>query len=441
VTPTLRHQYCWGLFWLRLTYTLSRYLLLRNSRALTVDSQTSSPILPTNASRESTGEFAKTGCAVRVVKDLSEWLKFEAAWKALWSASPTASPPLRFEWLSTWWRVYGPKYGAGENALRILIVQRGPDVIGALPLYAAHPASIPFAPRPLRFLSTGESGEEETCAAYLDLLHMPGEEKACVSALERAMIGRQISDWERLELAYMPSTSPIAGLLSDSAHDRQWVPERQAPCCIADLSGGFEEYLGRLSPNSRAQARRLLRAVDAAKLSFEVATEATVDEFYDQLVLLHQARWAQAGQPGCFASPRFSEFHRSLAHQLVRTHDAVIARLMHEGRPLAVIQGYKAANKFDYYLAGTALDSQNTPIKSPGIAAHLRLKSFLLDHGVTRYDYLLGYARNKAQYTTDEHQISRLIVERKGLKRLAHQLSHIGLRGARAIKRMARGQA
>ena len=383
---------------------------------------------------------AKVPPTVRVVKNPADWLNLEPAWRALWKASPTASPTLRWEWLSTWWRVYGPKYGAGENALRILIVQRGTDIIGALPLYVGHPAPIPFAPRPLRFISTGESGEEETCAAYLDLLHKPGEEKACIAAIERTLTSRQHADWERLELAYMPGTSPMADLLSDPAHEREWAPERQAPCCIANLSGGMEEYFGRLSSNSRAQARRLLRAVDAANMTFEVATEANINEFYDQLIDLHQARWALAGQPGCFASPLFSEFHRSLAQQLVPTQDAVVARLAHEGRPLAVIQGYRAGNKFDYYLAGTALDSENSPIKSPGIAAHLRLKSYLFDQGVTRYDYLLGYARNKAQYTTDEYPISRLVVERKGLKRLAHHLTHFGMRGARAIKRLARGQ-
>jgi CelD/BcsL family acetyltransferase involved in cellulose biosynthesis len=391
--------------------------------------------------RNTTGDVpAKAPCTVAIVKDVAQWRALEPAWKTLWKTSPTASPPLRWEWLSTWWRVYGPKYGADENALRILIVQRGTEVIGGLPLYVGAPAPSPFAPRPLRFISTGESREEETCAAYMDLLHKPGEDKACITAIEGALTSRQHSDWERLELAYMPGTSPMASLLSDTSHERQWVPEKQAPCCIADLSGGMEEYLGRLSSNSRAQARRLLRAVDAAHLTFEVATPANVDEFYGQLVELHQARWAQAGQPGCFASPRFSEFHRSLAQQLVPTQEAVLARLTHEGRPLAVIQGYRVGNKFDYYLAGTALDSDHSPIKSPGIAAHLRLKSYLFDRGVTRYDYLLGYARNKAQYTTDEHPISRLIVERKGWKRLAHRLSRFGVRGARAIKRIARGQ-
>lgn len=411
-----------------------------NSRALTAEPQHLRMISTVGSPKEAAGDL-RAPCTVKVVKDFAEWLTFESAWKALWNASPTASPPLRFEWLSTWWRVYGPKYGAGEHSLRILLVNRGNEIIGALPLYVGHPAPIPFAPRPLRFISTGESRDEETCAAYLDLLHKPGEEKACVTAIERALTSRQHADWERLELAYMPGTSSMAGLLSNGAHEREWGPERQAPCCIADLSGGLEAYFGRLSSNSRAQARRLLRAVDTAKLTFEVATEATVDEFYDQLVELHQARWAQVGQPGCFASPRFSEFHRLLAHQLMPTEDAVLARLTSDGRPLAVIQGYRAGSKFDYYLAGTALDSEHSPIKSPGIAAHLRLKSYLFDRGVTHYDYLLGYARNKAQYTTDEHPISRLVVERKGLKRLAHQLSHIGVRGARAIKRMARGQS
>ena len=60
---------------------------------------------------------------------------------------------------------------APAKAARILIVQRGTELIGALPRYVGYPAPIPFAPRPLRFISTGEAGEEETCAAYLDLLH------------------------------------------------------------------------------------------------------------------------------------------------------------------------------------------------------------------------------------------------------------------------------
>jgi CelD/BcsL family acetyltransferase involved in cellulose biosynthesis len=385
-------------------------------------------------------DHVAAGCHVRVVKDAAEWSTLESVWRDLWNVSPAASAPLRWEWLTAWWRVYGPKYGAGEQALRIFIVERGSEIIGALPLYVGRPAPIPFSPRPLRFISTGEAREEETCAAYLDLLHRPGEGAACVAALEKALVAGPHSDWERLELAYVSGASPLAQLFAGSAHFRLWAPERQAPCCIADLTGGLDAYLGRLSANSRAQARRLLRAADAAKLTFEVATEANADEFYDQLVSLHQARWAEAGEPGCFASPLFSQFHRTLAHQLAPAGQVVLARLSHQGRPLAVIQGYLAGNKFDYYLAGTALDSTDAAIKSPGIAAHLRLASYLLERGVTHYDYLLGFARNKAQYTTDEQPVYRLTVERKGLKRLAHRFSHVSFRGARAIRRLARGE-
>ena len=42
-------------------------------------------------------------------------------------ASPTASPPLRWEWLRQWWRVYGPVYGG--RGLRIVTVHRGGHLI------------------------------------------------------------------------------------------------------------------------------------------------------------------------------------------------------------------------------------------------------------------------------------------------------------------------
>jgi hypothetical protein len=124
----------------------------------------------------------------------------------------------------------------------------------------------------------------------------------------------------------------------------------------------------------------------------------------------------------------------------VPTQDAVLARLTHEGRPLAVIQGYRAGNKFDYYLAGTALDSPHSPIKSPGIAAHLRLKSYLFD---SRRDALRLSARVcPKQGAVHDRRASDLSSRRrtKRIEKTGHQLTHFGVRGARAIKRIARGQ-
>jgi hypothetical protein len=48
--------------------------------------------------------------AVHVVRDVGELEGLKAEWKALFEISPTASPPLRWEWIREWWRIFGPVY-------------------------------------------------------------------------------------------------------------------------------------------------------------------------------------------------------------------------------------------------------------------------------------------------------------------------------------------
>ena len=122
---------------------------------------------------------------------------------------------------------------------------------------------------------------------------------------------------------------------------------------MADLSGGFEAYLGRLSANARQQARRMLRAVESTGIRFEVAsTPSDAAQFFDQLVRLHQARWNSSGRPGCFSAHRFTEFHRTLAELWVPTGKAILARLARDGEPLAVIYGFINGTKYDQYQSG-----------------------------------------------------------------------------------------
>ena len=63
--------------------------------------------------------------------------------------------------------------------MRIVTVRRGGHLIGALPLYLHIGHRSPVWAHYLGFLSTGESRSEATCPEYLDLLHAPGEARAC----------------------------------------------------------------------------------------------------------------------------------------------------------------------------------------------------------------------------------------------------------------------
>ena len=130
---------------------------------------------------------------VDVLDDVASWDALEPEWGELFEASPTASPPLRWEWLRQWWRVYGPVYGG--RGLRIVTVRRGGHLIGALPLYLHIGHRSPVWAHYLGFLSTGESRSGATWPEYLDLLHAPGEARTCLDAMLPALLDPAVGRW------------------------------------------------------------------------------------------------------------------------------------------------------------------------------------------------------------------------------------------------------
>src|SRR5437868_873946 len=96
------------------------------------------------------------GARVEVVRDAAAWAALEGEWRELHAASPSAAPPLSWDWAREWWRAYGPVCGAGAGALRIFAVREGGGLIGLLPLYLGWKGRWPAVVRRLRFLGTGE---------------------------------------------------------------------------------------------------------------------------------------------------------------------------------------------------------------------------------------------------------------------------------------------
>lgn len=369
---------------------------------------------------------------VRLIGEESSWTELEPAWNELFTVSPTASPSLRWDWLREWWRIYGPTYADAGGGLRIYTTWRGPALVAAAPLYIGRRKDRILSPRRLGFISTGEAEFEETCAEYLDLMYRPAEGNACAKLIGAAL---DSNDWEELELAIQPQ-SPLMQWGSELAGRERRVRVEAGPdASIADLTGGFEAYLQRLSSNSRWRARRLLRAVAESGVEFEFAEASTdVDHWFDQLVSLHQERWTGVGKSGCFASPRFSEFHRSLVRRWLPSGHAAMARLCHNGVPLAVILGYIANSKFDFYLMGTSI-RETSVVGSPGIALHLLLSSHLAKCGITQYDYLAGRSQYKRQFSTDLRSFVRLHVARRTWRNDAGLIVDLARRTALKVSR------
>lgn len=366
--------------------------------------------------------------AIRVIEDVAAWDAIREPWNHLHAESPTASTTLDFVWLRRWWQVYAPVYGAG--GLRIITLWRDAQLVGALPLYIELRRSGPFVVRCLRLVSTGEAEYEETCPDYLNLLHLPGDERVCARAAWEAIAGLR---WHTLELLDLPDDSPL--LHEHEALRTRIRVTRRGACPQAFIGGGFDAYLAALSSKTRMRARQELRKAESAGAVFELATPANLDQTMDELIRLHQQRWTAEGKPGCFAAPRFTEFHRLLLRDWLAEGRALLGRLSHRDQASVVLYGFITGDKFDLYQLGVG-SMDGTAVRSTGTVANLLLMEKLAGQGLARYDFLRGSSSFKLSLATEQRQLICLQASRPGLLVWFDRALRLTLRVLRKVRRM-----
>jgi CelD/BcsL family acetyltransferase involved in cellulose biosynthesis len=380
--------------------------------------------------------------AVDLVRDAAGLQALRPEWDGLYAVSPTASPPLRWEWVAGWWRVYGPIYGDYGRGLRIVAIRQSGQLVGILPLYQDRCGVPPFRARRLRFVSTGAAEFEETGADYLDLLYAPGAAPGCLRAVRTALHKSSALHWDQLELAELSGESPLLSLVATGGLPLGRVDE-YGTCYRSDLTGGFERYLGRLSAGARAEARQLARKAAGAGLTFEVAaTPEQADAYFSQMVDLHKRRWQAVHRRGSFA-PRHAEFHRSLVAALVSRGAVVLARLSQDNRPFAVTYGHRFGSTYHDIQRGVNLAAR--AVRSPGTAVLMLLMAHLAERGVTCYDHLTGRSLFKEKYSTDRHNLVRIRATRPTSRSLVSLATDYTGRAARKalalLKRRTAGSA
>jgi CelD/BcsL family acetyltransferase involved in cellulose biosynthesis len=370
-----------------------------------------------------------------VVARPEELAPLRDAWHELFAVADNAAPPLHYDWATTWWEFYGQRYGRSVDPLCILTFRRDTQLVGVLPLYHRKPQRTSDGGNCLCFLSAGEDEADETCPDYLGLLSLAEARPACVELAWQALCGGLSSSYDRLELSDLADCSTMVGWARAYGPTYDLEVSPRGVCPIADLTGGFEAYLARLSSNTRQQSRRLLRAAQKAGACLEVAsTPEETMEYFEQMIDLHQQRWQADGLPGCFASTPFTEFHRKLVSLWSPGGRVVLSRLRVGDQTLAVKYGFRTGTGYQFYQSGVRLDD-GSPIRSPGIVSFLMLMEHLCEQGVTAFDFLRGSSSYKFRLATTAQplvQVRRVLWTWRTSVGLAVDL------GERAARRLAR---
>jgi hypothetical protein len=283
---------------------------------------------------------------VHIVNQIADLTRYEQRWDELAGDCPFRS----WSWLTTWWKHYG-----ADHELYVLLVADqsaacGPDlscqlqapeserVVAILPAYieTAHARG-----RILRLL-----GDGEVCSEHLDLLCSANSLADAVETLASFLMARS-DHWDAFQLTTLAESKRNLGLFVRELATRQCHVDRQVGMNLWSIAlpATWEKFLAMQSKSHRKQLRQLKsRVLETDQVRWTLVQDyASFDKAWEVLIDLHQRRRQSLGEPGCFASPAWANFHRDVALEMFAEGRLRLSVLELAGRPIAA----------EYHVAGS----------------------------------------------------------------------------------------
>lgn len=239
--------------------------------------------------------------------------------------TPLQSP----QWLLSWWQAFRSL----DTQLCLLVVRStNEQVLGLAPCYIRNHWS---TGRTIRFLGSGR-----VCSDFQTLLSAPAQAIPVATAIGEWLLANQPDlNWSLLELEGVTEDDPAIEALAAPlrrGHCLQHVSQLEHTWRL-ELSQGWAGFLAGLSKTQRSQTRTLVNRFDKSDdLALRLVTDSSeVPAALSACIDLHQRRWQAAGQPGCFADPRFFQFIHDASQQLSVQQQISIALLEDGGMPIA----------------------------------------------------------------------------------------------------------
>lgn len=356
---------------------------------------------------------------VEKITDFNVFLGLQVVWNALLAESAGATIALTWEWIASWWEVFG-----AERELFILVVRDGSEVIAIAPLLKRVVQHYALTYRRLEFLASGEDQADEICSDYLDFILQRGREAEALQAIFNYLQQHRTA-WDEVILSNMTEESPSLPLLKkiSVSHGLPYTVTPTETAFYLPLPSDWETFLEQRSRQLRQKLRRERRVAAEHGSSFEVIdSSAKFDETFDTLIRLHQARWAERGEPGVFASEKFTRFHRLLTPKLLTQGWLKLYVLNIEEEPVSVLYTFHYQQKAYYYQ--TSFKPVLHRLFSPGTLNISYGIEDAINSGLTEWDFLKGQDDTyKTRWGAETRSIVRVRLAQSQPKELLYNLA------------------
>ncbi|MFJ9340178.1 GNAT family N-acetyltransferase [Streptomyces sp. NPDC101733] len=277
----------------------------------------------------STGALSVTLC-----RDPRQFAALEEPWNRLVRACPSATPFQSHAWLHSWWLSYGK-----EGRLRIVLVRRGGELVGAAPLMLVH--------RPLpRLVPLGGPITD-----YSDVLVAAGDGGQVVPALARGL--------HRAARSAVVDLREVRPGAAAEALFEAWpgVSSRLTDSTCMELPAlPFDELVKRMPASGAQRVRAKMRKTDAAGIEEHEVTEQEVPQAVRTLLRLHERQWRGRGVTPEHLRPRFAEHLTRATRRMVRAGEGRLTEFRLDGKVVAANVTLLSAGLSGGYLYGADPD-------------------------------------------------------------------------------------
>ncbi len=301
-------------------------------------------------------------------------------------------------WTESWLRHYGTLIphrfviGERDNAIAIALVTEG--------------AGKKIGPFNIRTLHLGTSGEPDTETVRVQY------NRVLAPANDRDTFVRGIIELARVTDARWDQFHLDGFSLEDLPRGIEDEPSFESlrdVCCITDLAAiraDGKTVLAALDSHAAKRIRRSIRYVEEDHGPIRVEWAESLDhaqDIFDEMVRLHEARWAAEGRQGVFSSPRFAGFHREIVEKAFPHGGVLLARVKAGDLTLGCDYSLIERNRVLAYQWGIAqLENKRA---SPGLVVGATVMQEALRRGIDEYDWLAGDAYYKRQLTTTSKEL------------------------------------
>jgi len=245
--------------------------------------------------------------------------------------------------------------------------------------------------------TAGEPDRDSVVVEYNGLVCTAEHRHLFLQEILAALHGE--SDWDALQIDGFVAADlpPWMAAGSGWRHDvrlARWIN-------LNAVRDSGRELMAFFGDSTRKGIRQNVRKLGELRFEWSENVEHA-HHIFDDLIQLHQARWTADGQPGCYASRRFTDFHRDLIDRLVPQERLALARIATSDRVLCCSQLIIDRQRALVYQGGRVPDE----IGSPGLVIDFLCMQECLARGYAAFDFMAGDSIHKQRLTTETTPLS-----------------------------------